>query len=57
MVVRPELISVGEVEDLGRLLAEYDGVPYDRNKNRLTQAIINLQPDKLYYRIARLNNE
>lgn len=47
----------GEVEDLGRLLAQYDGVPYDRNKNRLTQAVINIQPDKLYYRIARLNNE
>ena len=28
-----------EVEDLGRMLGEFDGVPYDPEHNRLTQAM------------------
>ena len=45
-----------EVERLGELLGEYDGVPYDAAHNRLTQALISLgKYANDYVRVEDLN--
>lgn len=46
-----------EVEDLGRLLGKYDGVPYDPTANRLIKALDELKKKpRLWKKIEHLND-